>query len=44
VISTVVFGMIDSRELLRLYRVHALRFWIARSRIVGLLSRVSAGW
>src|SRR5580765_3008903 len=38
IIDAVVFGMIDVRELRRLYRVTRVDFWIAVAAIVGVLS------
>src|SRR4051812_4580816 len=38
IIDAVVFGMIDVRELRRLYRVARFDFWIAVAAIVGVLS------
>jgi sulfate permease, SulP family len=38
IIDAVVFGMIDVRELRRLYRVTRFDFWIAVAAIVGVLS------
>ena len=38
IIDAVVFGMIDIRELRRLYRVTRVDFWIAVAAIVGVLS------
>jgi sulfate permease, SulP family len=38
IIDAVVFGMIDLRELKRLYRVTRFDFWIATAAIVGVLS------
>jgi SulP family sulfate permease len=38
IIDAVVFGMIDVRELRRLYRVTRFDFWIAIAAIVGVLS------
>jgi sulfate permease, SulP family len=38
IIDAVVFGMIDVRELRRLYRVTRFDFWIAVAAIIGVLS------
>jgi sulfate permease, SulP family len=38
IIDAVVFGMIDLRELRRLYRVTRFDFWIAVAAIIGVLS------
>lgn len=38
IIDAVVFGMIDLRELRRLYRVARFDFWVAAAAIVGVLS------
>jgi sulfate permease, SulP family len=38
IIDAVVFGMIDVRELQRLYRVARVDFWIAIAALVGVLS------
>ena len=38
IIDAVVFGMIDVRELRRLYRVTRFDFWVAVAAIVGVLS------
>jgi SulP family sulfate permease len=38
IIDAVVFGMIDVRELRRLYRVTRFDFWVALAAIVGVLS------
>jgi sulfate permease, SulP family len=38
IIDAVVFGMIDIRELRRLYRVTRFDFWIAIAAVVGVLS------
>jgi SulP family sulfate permease len=38
IIDAVVFGMIDLRELRRLYRVTRVDFWVAVAAIVGVLS------
>jgi anti-anti-sigma factor len=38
IIDAVVFGMIDVRELRRLYRVTRFDFWVASAAIIGVLS------
>src|SRR3954454_3217947 len=38
IIDAVVFGMIDMRELRRLYRVTRIDFWIAVAAIIGVVS------
>jgi sulfate permease, SulP family len=38
IIDAVIFGMIDVREMRRLYRVTRFDFWIATAAIVGVLS------
>jgi sulfate permease, SulP family len=38
IIDAVIFGMIDVREMRRLYRVTRFDFWIATTAIVGVLS------